>query len=321
MAEQHFEVFDSNDIEQWCKDHGDGGAVESKVCPPVSFLTEVLTEISGKADKGLSLPWKQKNGRFMGKPYSFRFRLNELTIWAGSNGTGKSMMTTQMALWFAMHREACCLASFEMAPKYTVMRLVRQLCGRNRDEGIIAEELEKLTRKIWIYDKVGRCTIAEVWKLCEFVSQCHNVKHIFLDSLMMCVGGDKDYDGQKDFVFELTQIAKKFDLHVHLIAHTKKGTKDQTDYDTKDAIKGTSSITDLAFNVFTITPNWEKTKKRYNREPYNQSEADLTLNLIKQRNGQWTGPINLWFNEEYLTYCDDESMNLPQVEIREELPY
>lgn len=288
--------------------------VEAKVLPPSAYVTETIQEVLGGAERGLLLPWKQ-NGRKVGQPYQFRFRTQEVTIWAGSNGVGKSMLTSQIALWLAMQGEPCCLASFEMTPQKTIARLVRQMVGREKDPDRLVEAIYSLTSKIWIYDKQARADIEELHKLVHYVTQVHKVKHVFIDSLMMCVKDEDDYNGQKAVVEAMTQWCKTFDVHLHLVCHMRKGAKEATGYDTKDYIKGSSSITDLAFNVFTMRPNFDKLEERDEMNRIHDDEPDVELFLSKQRNGSWQGAIPLWFNKEYLSYCDSEAKRLPAMEI------
>ena len=60
------------------------------------------------------------------------------------------------------------------------------------------------------------------------------IKHVFIDSLMKCVRGEDDFNGQKDFVDELCSLARDNQIHIHLVHHIRKlsseaETPDKTD--------------------------------------------------------------------------------------------
>ncbi|MCZ9335993.1 bifunctional DNA primase/helicase, partial [Klebsiella pneumoniae] len=69
------------------------------------------------------------------------------------------------------------------------------------------------------------------------------VTHFMVDSLMKCVQGEDDYNGQKAFVDELTAIARDHGLHIHLIHHIKKPANEDHKPSKYD-MKGSGAITD-----------------------------------------------------------------------------
>ena len=75
-------------------------------------------------------------------------------------------------------------------------------------------------------------------------------KHIVIDSLMKCGIGEEDYQAQGDFVDKLCWIAKKYDVHIHLVHHMRKG-RSEDDIPDKFDVKGASRITDMVDNLFT----------------------------------------------------------------------
>ena len=52
----------------------------------------------------------------------FSFRPNEVTVYAGQNGSGKSMITTMIALQLIAQKRNVLIASFEMKPTTTLQR-------------------------------------------------------------------------------------------------------------------------------------------------------------------------------------------------------
>jgi twinkle protein len=143
--------------------------------------------------------------------------------------------------------------------------------------------------------------------LAKFVSEVHHVKHLFVDCLAKCVEAEDDYNGQKAFITLLIEIAMQFKIHVHLVHHMSKGGIDAKGYATKAGIKGTGAITDLAFNVFTLYPNYEKLDAKKANPVISAdlaAQPDIYLDLIKHRNENWLGRIPLWFNPDFGLNCD-----------------
>ena len=65
--------------------------------------------VNGVNSVGDKLPWVKTHNMF-------RFREGELTIWAGVNGNGKSLVMGQTALWLMRHTPVL-IASMEMSPR------------------------------------------------------------------------------------------------------------------------------------------------------------------------------------------------------------
>ena len=63
----------------------------------------------------------------------FQYRLGEVTLYAGTNGGGKSLVTGQIALGLIKQKKKVCIASFEMKPTQTLNRMLRQFSGMNFD--------------------------------------------------------------------------------------------------------------------------------------------------------------------------------------------
>jgi hypothetical protein len=94
------------------------------------LLDELRLEIANPVKEvTYTMPWSKSE-------HSFRYRLGEVTLYAGSNGGGKSLITGQVALSLIKQKQKICIASFEMKPKRTLYRcfassLVRTLSSQN----------------------------------------------------------------------------------------------------------------------------------------------------------------------------------------------
>lgn len=189
------------------------------------------------------------------------FAPGEVTLWAGFNGSGKSMLTGQVLAGFAEAGERICIASFEMKPAKTLARINRQVFrsetpSREQVQGFLAQS----GRNIWLYDQQGTVQPQRMIAVIKHCAEKLGCKHIAIDSLMKCVKGDDDYNGQKDFVDALTACARDYNVHIHLIAHLKKGDSDER-LPTRMDVKGTGSITDLVDQVLLVWRNKAKERK------------------------------------------------------------
>ena len=122
--------------------------------------------------------------------------------------------------------------------------------------------------------------------------------------------GEDDYNGQKAFVDEISDFSLTHNVHIHLVAHARKGEREDAPPDKLD-VKGTSGITDLVDNVFMIWRNKPKEQKLAKEQSYNKraiieaSEPCSIVTCCKQRHGDWEGAILLWFDRASLQYLEE----------------
>lgn len=287
---------------------------QQKVRPAGDFVATAKERLRTRAKvKRVYLPWPKCNE-------SFEFRRGEVTIWAGQNGHGKTDVTTQIALSLVGQDEKVCVASFEMKPVTTIGRMVRMYAMTNPfseefqgEAGLQALDClydefgEWTTGRLWLYDQTGTARPATVLGMVKYCAQELGVTHVFVDSLMKCVKAEDDYNGQKDFVDQLCAIAKDLDVHVHLVHHLKKPSK-EGDMPDKHDTKGSGSITDQVDNLFMVWRNKPKEDEFKAKGSYSNksTEADCYLLCRKQRNyeGNADGEptISLWRNRDAGNY-------------------
>lgn len=279
---------------------------KTKVKPAHEFVEDAKERLRTKfKTKRTFLPWPKCNE-------SFEFRLGEVTVWAGQNGHGKTDVTTQIALSLLGQDEKVCVASFEMKPVTTIGRMVRMFAMTNpfSDEyqsGGGVEVLETLyddfgqwsTNRLWLYDQTGTARTDTVLGMVKYCAEQLGITHIFIDSLMKCVKAEDDYNGQKDFVDQLCALAKDCNVHIHLVHHLKKPSKEGEIPDKHDT-KGSGSITDQVDNLFMVWRNKPKEDafKAQGANHNKATEPDSYLLCRKQRNyeGNADGEptISLW---------------------------
>lgn len=286
-------VDDDIDFRRYLKDTDPA----EKVRPASEFLDAVMDEISPAHDapKHPKLPF---SGAWV------YFPPGEVTLWAGFNGSGKSMLQGQVLTGFAEAGQKVSIASFEMKPAKTLARINRQAVGGavpTRDQ--VERFLLRNDGRIWLYDQQG-CVktdrLIAVIKYCAERLGCH---HIAIDSLMKCVSGTDNYNGQKDFVDTLTSCARDYNTHIHLVAHLKKGEGDER-MPTRMDISGTAAISDLVDNVLIVWRNKKKERDRDAGKPINESDPDSILICDKNRNGDYEGRTKLWYDRNSLVFSD-----------------
>lgn len=273
-----------------------------KVRPAYEFMDEVVDELFGTHKPvGECLPWAKTHPRI-------RLRPGEVTLWAGINGHGKSLVTGMVNLSLMSQQQRVCVASFEMKPKVTLGRMARQWAGLpGRKEGDPLQQVEQAKSayqqfgdwskdRLWLYDQQGTVKPQTILGVIKYCAMELGVTHMVVDSLMKCVRGEDDYNGQKDFIDELCAVARDTGIHIHLVHHIKKLSKDD-DIPTKNDVKGSGSITDQVDNVCIVWRNVPKEKLLDQGIRTKEGEPDCMLIWDKQRNGEWEGRITLWFDK------------------------
>lgn len=277
-----------------------------KIRPASEWSQKVIDALYVKASTpDIQMGWEKTRDRFA-------FRNGELTIWGGINGHGKSMLTSQVSLDLCMQNQRVCIASLEMKPEKTMLRMVKQAAGDGRPSREFINSMHSWTdERLWLYDHTGSVKPQKMLAVTRYAIENFAIQHFVIDNLMKCVPGDDDYNGQKDFVNSLTAIAQDTGAHIHLIAHVKKA---GSEYDRpgKFDIKGSGSITDLADNLFIVWRNKRKEAVGSEKLKLKRDEADLVmgepdcyLSLEKQRNGDYEGVFGFWFDGPSMQYVEN----------------
>ena len=255
------------------------------------YNVRVLRLLNGREPPGDPLPFQKTFGRFA-------FRAGETTLWFGINGHGKSALTGQVALKLAIDGRKVCLGSFEMPPERTIQRMVLQAAGNaSPSVEFQGEFFSSLCGSIYIYDKTGRIDPHLLFAAVRYAADKKGVTHFFVDSLMKCVRGEEDYDGQKDFVHDVMAVGRETGVHMHLIHHVRKGS-DEKGIPSKFDAKGSGAITDQVDNVLCVWRN--KAKEADDAKALEMGAVltaegpDFLLICDKQRHGNWEGRWALW---------------------------
>lgn len=231
----------------------------------------------------------------------FEFRQSELTIWAGYKGHGKSLMISQVLMAAIKRGKRIFIFSPEFRPESVLERMLYQHCLTTRPPlSEIDGFFDFLLDRLWIYDTQASMKTADVVALCRYVADKIKPDHILIDSLMKCGMSPDDYGAQKQFVDQIQSVAHANPLHIHLVAHARKGNDDSKPPRLHD-IKGASEIADMAENVLAVWRNKEKEKNGAGRE----TEPDASLTVEAQRNADgWIGTVNLMHEPESMLFFE-----------------
>lgn len=231
------------------------------------------------------------------------FRMGEVTVYAGFNGSGKSALQGQVMGHLANVGQKVCIASFEMKPDRTLERMARQFTEtRNPQKQSVSDLLRKWEGRLWLYDQQGSVVPEKVLAVIRYCAQELGIQHIAVDSLMKCVKGEDDYNGQKDFVNALTVAARDNNVHIHLVHHMRKS--DTEKRPTRMDMRGSAAISDHVDNVLLVWRNEAKEKLRDAGQPVNEHDADTMLICDKHRNGDWQGVQKLWYRRDLYLFTD-----------------
>jgi len=272
----------------------------SELKPANFYLQEVINEFypQNKQMLGLVSPWRKVGDKI-------RFRPDELSIWCGINGHGKSQFIGQIVLDSMLQGAKVCIASLELKPKRLLMRLTRQagaLAQPTRE--YIAAIQDWFAGKLWVFDLVGTAKTRRIIEVFKYARQRYGVDVFVIDSLMKCDISEDDYKAQKFFLDQLCDFKNDYNCHVHLIVHPRKGV-DEIKAPTKLDAKGTGAITDLADNCFIVWRNKHKEEEiqiaqQQDLKPSQEvlDKHDCLWICDKQRNGEWEGVHALWFDPQ-----------------------
>lgn len=258
---------------------------------------------------GAKLPWAKTHDQI-------RFRGSEVTVWAGVNGHGKSLCAGMVAMGFAIQGEPVCIASLEMKPARTIMRMLRQASmSQTPTKSIKDRFIEWMDKKLYLYDHIGIMDLEVLFGAVKWTAEKLGVKHFFIDNLGLCIRRADDYNEQKEFVTRCMVVAKQLNIHIHIIHHVKKLENEYVVPDKFD-IKGGGEIIDYVDQAIIVFKNKRKIDEiealKFRGEEIPESllnRSDGLLNVVKNRD-DFEGRIHLWYDPASLQYLGSPSKKL-----------
>lgn len=279
---------------------------------------------TGRELTGYTLPWPKTFNHI-------RMRPGELSVFCGFSGHGKSTTANQILLWAARYGDQTnpnCegatvgMCSFEMPMEDIFECMSYQTAGLNTgkpSEEWIDKLLHWSERKFVMVDTLGKIPAMRVLgSVVALIKSGCNI--ISVDSLMFCGGVTHDLEAEESFCQALCGIARAYQVHIMLIHHSRKG--DESSPPTKDMVKGTGGITDMASTVYMF---WaDKYRMRLVRkrdefgrdltekeQAYIDKKCSHILSVQKQRFGRFEDNLALWSHpsRQYLQSPNSQVMN------------
>lgn len=231
------------------------------------FEDAIWNEYSRK-DVGIALPWKKTT-----EPEKLvLLRPGEVSIFAGVNGHGKSTLASQV-IGYAATREQrrCCVASMEYRTAMWMMRMNRQMSGRESPAEDFSRHITRSLRgRLFAFDVQGAAKARRIMEVFRYARRRYGIDLFLLDNLTKCGFADDDYSGQKAFTEELCDFARAEETHVLMVAHMRKGESEDKPAG-KLAVKGSGGITDMVDTVAEVWRN--KPRERAIRQAKDEALA------------------------------------------------
>ncbi len=252
---------------------------------------------------GYTLPYPKLHGKL-------HFRPAELTLWSGASGAGKSQLLSDCIPHWIAQNSRLCLASLEMKGEQSLRRLTKQTGGLEQPtKEMIEQILHFLDEGLILYEHVGKSNVESLLDIFDYCRARYGCDQFIIDSLMRLGIASDDYAGQEQAVYKMVDWAILNNVHIHLVAHARKG---GLDIPGTEDIKGASEIGANAFNIITIWRNRSLEDKIF-AASLTQEKTDLAqrpgviMNIAKQRSGDFEGKIGLWFDQQTYRYrCSPE---------------
>lgn len=251
------------------------------------------------------------------------FMMGQITIWTGINSSGKSTLLGQILLNSIEQNFKVCAYSGELPASLFKYWIDLQVMGSNNldrkfddikgaDVPAFRKEVSHKVNKwyhdrFFLYDAInGVATDTDLFKVFEYVAKRYDCKIFMIDNLMttMFTDGEKDfYRAQSKFISKVKEFAKKFDVHVHIVAHPRKVSGRLTKMD----VAGSGDITNLADNVIAVH---RLTKEEQDEEEY--KGLDNVVQIFKNRiNGVQDEEIGLKFEPFAKRFYQESSIEGP----------
>ncbi|MCC8361605.1 toprim domain-containing protein [Lysobacter sp. A6] len=248
-------------------------------------------------EAGIRLPWQKAGDQVVLRP-------EEVSIWLGVNGHGKSQGMGQVTLGALVQDYRCCVASMEFKPVKWLKRMVRQATATEQPTaGYVRHVAHWFHDKLWVFDTTGTAKVDVILEVFAYAARRYGVQFFLIDNLAKCGFDEDDYSGQKRFVDRLTDFAKEYSVHVALVHHMRKGETEDKPGGKLDA-KGSGGITDMVDTCAVWWRNKPKEraikKARLKREEPEEDvlgKPDALLLFDKQRNGECEPTFALWFDQ------------------------
>ena len=283
-------------VQQFYKD--EYSHAEFKVKTVDLFSNDLVRYFGEEIYSGKSLGWVKTEDKF-------RVRMSEVNILTGVSGHGKSLWLSQVVLSMMKQKTKCLIASLEMRPVLTLARMITQALGSPEPTDDYIRKFCERAKDLYIYDQLGTTTSEDMIATLYYGKHILGVEVFVIDSLMkMSDISEESLEKQKLFVDKLAVVARDLQVAIFLVAHTRK-LKDESEIPDATNIMGSSHIRNLCDNIICVWRN--RAKEKLVEEGKTAPEElriipDCKVFVQKQRNAQWEGSFNFYFDPKGLRY-------------------
>ena len=270
---------------------------ESKLIKsPESYFDQIRELHSGKSQsKGIRTEWNNFDCRLGG------IRPNEVTVFTGETGSGKTTMATNLGFKLACGNHPVLIASFEMKPIPILRKMIQMETGFPLSE-LRKDRLEQAlsrisTLPIYFVDQYGEIGLEELKGAIYYAKRRHGIEFAVLDNLHVFLkySGDHERQAIDQALKDIKSWAMDLGIHVLLVVHPTKLTYDNKVVHLND-LKGSSSLKQIPDNVLSI---WRPRGEDDSKSP----TSEIVLYILKVRDDSGDeGKVILTFDKRSQSY-------------------
>lgn len=234
------------------------------------------------------------------------FAAGELSVWTGKRGSGKSTLLGQTLLDAIDQGNNVCAYSGELSAwrfkQWTALQAAGpanvelatdKYTGKSfyRVSNDAMQQIDEWWRqRLYLYDnKISSASDENsILSVFEYAVRRYGCSVFLVDNLMTArftTSAERDFfRAQSNFTGRLVEFAKKFEVHVHLVAHPRKA---QGNLEADD-VSGSGDITNRADNVFSLD--------RLDERDAAAKGYDAALKVLKNRSFGETPHIGLCYD-------------------------
>tara|TARA_B100001105_G_C22380424_1_gene439394 strand:+ start:995 stop:1951 length:957 start_codon:yes stop_codon:yes gene_type:complete len=297
-----------------------GDALAHQVIDLADHEDDLIEEMAAdRSITGIKLPWEKTHELV-------RLREGEYSVFCGQSGHFKSTLAFQIALW-AMREAKVGIASMEMrrsdVEDIFCQQAAGDMAGEIPSESFKRQLLRWQKGRMLLFDHFGMIQPLKILGVLRNMLN-RGCELVILDSMMLCNVTD-NLDAEKAFCAELAKLSDEFCAHIMVIHHTRKLSREQggvTGTPTRDDVRGSGAITDLASSLFIVVNDKYKAdllrrKNAYGvtlsekESKYVETRPCQRLIVSKQRHNTFEGSIGLYKHpsRQFLSKPSAEAMN------------
>lgn len=234
------------------------------------------------------------------------FRPGELSVWTGKRGEGKSTFLSDLLVRSLSQGRKVCAYSGELPKEQFKRGILPQAAGprhvdpvadphTGRTEYTVPPDIQSRIDDWWrgklLLTDIQRDRAHDednILRLFEYAYRKYGCDVFLVDNIMTAeLKAERElgmYRAQSLFVNRLSNFAKRFGVHVHLVAHPRKTGNDRDL--SADDVSGTGDVTNRADNVFAVCRAGE------------DEECSTRISVLKCRETGGRGNIALEFDEK-----------------------